>query len=61
MSWFQEENIVGCLRTVNKWIQSKHVNIEDILTYKHTKLLVVVLSNLAWGSPQINDEIYKLI
>ena len=52
---------MGCLRTVNKWIQSKHVNIEDILTYKHTKLLVVVLSNLAWGSPQINDEIYKLI
>lgn len=61
VNWFKEENIVGCLKTVTQWINLKHVNIEDILTFKQTKLLVIGLSNLAWGSTKITEEIYKLI
>lgn len=61
VNWYKEENIVGCLQTVHRWMASDEVDVDDIITYKRTKLFVAVLVNLSWGSRAIGEEIYKLI
>lgn len=55
VNWYKEENILGCLRTVYKWIDTKKVNIEDIINFKRTKLMTVILANLAWGFSKVNE------
>lgn len=42
-------------------MDSDEVDVDDIITYKRTKLFVAVLANLSWGSRPIGEEIYKLI
>jgi hypothetical protein len=46
-----ESNSVGCLRTVRRWVEEKHINIGNVLQYKGKKLLIAILLNLSSHDP----------
>ena len=55
-----EENIIGCIKTIRKWICSEQVRLSNILQYKAQKLYIAVLVNLCRGSKTVKHEIISL-
>ena len=42
----KEENAIGCLRTVRRWVLSGQIDIGTVLQFKSRKLIAAILSNL---------------
>ena len=43
----KEENAIGCLRTVRRWVKGGQIDIGTVLKFKSKKLIVSLLSNLS--------------
>ena len=47
----KEENAVGCLKTVRRWVEFREIDIGNLLQYKSQKLFMAILLNLSNYDP----------